>query len=143
MREIAQNATDAPHEQKPPPAEPKKPPGLSPADLVQTLVGLSDSVASDYLRFRRAKKAPLNATAWRAICAEVGKSGIPPDEAIAEAMAAGWTGLKADWLTNRRSPPTAPAKPPNGSDLVDFNRRVAREAAERYRTQSIATGALS
>ena len=64
---------------------------------------MSLSVANDYLQFRKQKKAPLNQTAWKSICREVLKTGATPDEAIAEAMAAGWTGFKADWYANRIS----------------------------------------
>ena len=82
---------------------PRKQKPISATDLIQSLEGLSLSVANDYLQFRKQKKAPLNATAWKSICREVMKTSATPDEAIGEAMNAGWTGFKADWYANRIS----------------------------------------
>ena len=69
--------------------------------MVESLPGLSVAVARDWLAHRKAKKSPLTPSAWQPICAEIGKAGVPPDEALSEAMAAGWTGFKASWLANR------------------------------------------
>lgn len=64
----------------------------------------SDDVWSDYAAHRKAKKASLNQT----IINQIGKeltlafnAGWSVDDALAEAMAAGWQGLKAQWLENR------------------------------------------
>lgn len=104
-------------------------------DLTQSLEGLSMAVASDYIQFRKQKKAPLNATAWKTICREVLKTEVSPDEAIAEAMAAGWTGFKAEWLANRRSAPAhGRGNIQQQNNLGDRNRDVARRVAEKYRT---------
>lgn len=66
-----------------------------------------EAVWDDYIAHRKAKKAPLNQT----IVNQIGKeltlafnSGWSVDDALAEAMAAGWQGLKAQWLENRNKP---------------------------------------
>ena len=94
---------------------------LSASDLQAGLPGLSEAVALDYLTHRKAKKSTMTASAWAAIAAEVRKSNLPPDEALSEAMAAGWTGFKADWLQNLAAThphqrPAARASPPPDPD---------------------------
>ncbi|WP_278438352.1 helix-turn-helix domain-containing protein [Pseudomonas oryzihabitans] len=72
---------------------------IAPADL-------SESVASDYHAFRQ-KKGALTETAWKRIVVELEKckaAGISADDALGECMAAGWTGIKRDWLVNRLQP---------------------------------------
>lgn len=66
--------------------------------------GVSPEVWADFLRHRKNLKAPLTATAWRRMAPELeaaAREGWDRDDALAEAMAAGWRGLKADWLRNR------------------------------------------
>ena len=74
---------------------------LSAKNLCESMPGLTSQTATDYLAYRRAKKSPLTMSAWQAICKEIAFSGVPPDTALSEAMAAGWTGFKASWLANR------------------------------------------
>ena len=90
--------------------------------MLDSLPGLTEPIAAQYLGFRRAKRAPLTAAAWSVICAEVGKSGAPPDAALSEAMAAGWTGFKASWLANRNAN-TATAGGKNGSEKTIHDER--------------------
>jgi uncharacterized protein YdaU (DUF1376 family) len=75
--------------------------------------GLSEAVAIDYLAHRKSKKALITATAWANVVTEIAKSGLSPDAALGEAMAAGWTGFKATWMrdrnTGRTGPPTKPS----------------------------------
>ncbi len=77
----------------------------------ETCPGLSESVAADYWTHRKGKKAPITMTAWEIMVSEIGKSGLTPDVALGEAMAAGWTGFKASWLKDRNTARLAqPAK---------------------------------
>lgn len=69
--------------------------------MVETCNGLSEPVASDFVQYRKTKKAPLNQTIWAKICDEIKKSGMTADDALSETMLAGWQGVKADWLINR------------------------------------------
>lgn len=68
---------------------------------------LSPAVWQDFVKHRRGKKSPINTqTVVNSIAKELLKAkaaGWPPDKALEEAMAAGWTGVKAEWLQNRVS----------------------------------------
>lgn len=64
----------------------------------------SPMVWTDYLKHRKAKRAPMSQTVINALAKELtiaAEAGWTVDDALAEAMAAGWQGLKAAWLINR------------------------------------------
>lgn len=75
--------------------------------------GVPKQVASDWLKVRRAKKAPLTRTAWDAVKREAGQAGLTPAKAVQHAAEAGWQGFKAAWLERGGG-----TKPP-GPDLMD------------------------
>jgi len=80
---------------------------------------IAADVAQDYLAHRRGIKAPLNATIWKTTLIELAKlapHGITADQALAEAMAAGWRGLKSVWLVNRLKRQQGPGAGPNDDD---------------------------
>ena len=78
---------------------------------------LSSLVWSDWIKHRRAKKCPINTqTVVNTIARELEKAraaGWKPDDAIAEAMAAGWQGVKAEWLANRTAGNVTPIRQRN------------------------------
>ena len=83
--------------------------GITTALMIELLPELSESVARDFLAYRKTKKAPLTETAWKYIAKEITKAaahGYSPDDALAEAMVAGWQGVKSDWLANRNKSKT-------------------------------------
>ena len=63
--------------------------------------GVSDEVWKDYIDLRKAKRAPLNATALKAIEREAAKAGWTLNDAIAESVARGWQSFKADWVKEK------------------------------------------
>lgn len=71
------------------------PPPLTIDDLVSE--GVDRQHASDWLKVRRAKKAPLTTTAWDGLKAEAEKAGITPAEAVRIAAGESWQGFKAAW----------------------------------------------
>ncbi|WP_437123630.1 helix-turn-helix domain-containing protein [Pseudomonas oryzihabitans] len=82
-------------------------------------IAIAADVAQDYLAHRRGIKAPLNATIWKTTLIELAKlapHGINADQALAEAMAAGWRGLKSEWLVNRLKRQQGPGAGPNDDD---------------------------
>ncbi|WP_288463261.1 helix-turn-helix domain-containing protein [uncultured Pseudomonas sp.] len=82
-------------------------------------IAIAADVAQDYLAHRRGIKAPLNATIWKTTLIELAKldpHGITADQALAEAMAAGWRGLKSEWLVNRLKRQQGPGAGPNDDD---------------------------
>ena len=60
--------------------------------------GCDPAHAEDWLKARKAKKAPLTSTAWDELCSEARKAGIDPPEAVRIAAARSWQGFRADWV---------------------------------------------
>lgn len=60
--------------------------------------GVSQKVWSDFLKLRRAKKAPLSDTALQSIKNEAAKAGWPLEAALSECVTRGWQGFKSDWV---------------------------------------------
>ncbi|MDY4380916.1 helix-turn-helix domain-containing protein [Pectobacterium brasiliense] len=64
----------------------------------------SGQVWGDYVKHRNAKRAPITQTVVNILGQELTKAanaGWTVDQALGEAMAAGWQGLKFEWLANR------------------------------------------
>jgi uncharacterized protein YdaU (DUF1376 family) len=58
-------------------------------------------VWEDFLKIRKAKKAPMTATALEGIKREATKAGWTLNDAIRECVIRGWQGFKADWVEAR------------------------------------------
>ena len=93
------------------------------ATLVATPDGVSESVWSDFLKVRKAKKSPMTETALEGISREAEKAGWSLEDAIRECASRGWVGFKAEWVNK-------PAPMARGT-LESFRERDARLAAER------------
>lgn len=78
--------------------------------------GVPKQVAADWLKVRRAKKAPLTRTAWDAVKREALAAKMTPAQAVQKAAEAGWQGFKAAWL--RRDADEAASKQPEYLDGV-------------------------
>jgi hypothetical protein len=59
---------------------------------------VSDGVWEDFVKHRKAKKAPVTETVINSIKREADKIGWPLDKALAEVCARGWQGFKAEWI---------------------------------------------
>lgn len=68
-------------------------------------------VFDDWLQIRKAKRAPLTATAWAGIVREVEKAGIPIDRAVSLMVEHSWQGFKADWQEVKAEAARAQGKP--------------------------------
>jgi uncharacterized protein YdaU (DUF1376 family) len=64
-------------------------------------VNVEEQIWSDFLALRKVKKAPMTVTALAGIKREADKAGWPLEKAIAECVARGWTGFKADWVADK------------------------------------------
>lgn len=60
--------------------------------------GVSPEVWDGFLKVRKAKKAPVTATAIAGIEREARKAGWSLNAALTECCARGWAGFKADWV---------------------------------------------
>lgn len=70
------------------------------ADLV--LAGFTESVASEFIAYKAAKKAPLTPRAWQLHLAEAKKAGWSAQRAAEHVMAKGWKGFEADYVAGAR-----------------------------------------
>ena len=65
-------------------------------DLIEE--GVDPQVAADWLKVRKAKKAPLTRTAWDGVKREGEIAGMSPAQAVKYATECGWQGFKASWI---------------------------------------------
>jgi len=80
---------------------------------------VSDAVWTDFLAIRKAKRAPLTATALQGLAREAEKAGMPIADVLAMCCERGWQGFRAEWATG-----TSGGKP------IDVARLVAELEAE-------------
>ena len=57
-----------------------------------------EQVWNDFIKLRKAKKAPLTQTALNGIEREAEEAGWTLEEAISECVTRGWQGFKAEWV---------------------------------------------
>jgi len=69
-----------------------------PNSVVSCPANVSPDVWADFLSLRRVKKAPVTATAIKAITVEAEKAGVSLERALTECVSRGWQGFKADWM---------------------------------------------
>lgn len=67
---------------------------------------VSDPVWRDFTAHRKAQKAPVSETVISGIRREADRAGWTLDAALAETVARGWRGFKADWVAGK--PQTGP-----------------------------------
>ncbi len=63
-------------------------------------LGVSEQIASDWLKVRKDKKASNTETAFNAIKREILQTGIDPNRCIQTAVERSWAGFKAEWMNN-------------------------------------------
>lgn len=76
-----------------------------------------DQVWSDFVEMRKAKNAPLSATALAGIEREARKAGLTLAEAMTKCCERGWRGFDAKWLADDK--PAARAPPPRRSAATE------------------------
>jgi hypothetical protein len=64
---------------------------------------VSDGVWEDFVKHRKAKRAPVTETVINSIRHEALKIAWTLDRALAEVCARGWQGFKSEWITNNQS----------------------------------------
>ena len=65
----------------------------------------SESVLTDWIAARKAKKLPVNQTVITRLGNELTRAvsaGLRVDDCLAEAVTRGWQGFKSEWMTNNR-----------------------------------------
>lgn len=84
---------------------------------------VAQSVWADFQHLRKAKKAPITATALDGIKRESDKAGISLGEALSICCERGWVGFKADWVASQQ--------PKRIVQAESFAERDARTRANR------------
>jgi hypothetical protein len=75
---------------------PNPPKGKS--QVLEKPSGVSDQVWNDFIALRKAKRAPLSATALASIAKEAEKAAMHIEEALIECVTRGWQSFKAEWM---------------------------------------------
>ena len=65
--------------------------------------GVSKSVWDDFVKQRKAKKAPVSDTVITKISNQAEKAGWSLEDALAEICARGWAGFNADWVKEKQT----------------------------------------
>ena len=91
-----------------PKIEQPKPDRKAPFGMAQLLAdnphNVPEQLLTDWLTQRKAKRAAVTTTVWSTVNNELAKcaeAGITADDAITEALTAGWQGFKASWVIKR------------------------------------------
>lgn len=79
-------------------------------DSPDFLFDVTEQTKSDFKKLRTAKRAPITERAISAIRKEAEKAGIDLETALIECCARGWTGFKAEWYAQSRSPPPSASR---------------------------------
>ena len=73
------------------------------ATVVAPPDGVSQSVWNDFVKQRKAKKAPVSETVITKIRNQAEKAGWSLEDALSEICARGWTGFNADWVKEKQT----------------------------------------
>jgi hypothetical protein len=74
------------------------PPRTKRATQIEKPSGVSEQVWNDFIALRKAKRAPLSATALASIAKEAEKAAMHIEEALTECVTRGWQSFKAEWM---------------------------------------------
>jgi hypothetical protein len=70
----------------------------SSATQIEKPAGVGEQVWDDFMALRKAKRAPLSATALASIAKEAEKAAMHIEEALTECVTRGWQSFKAEWM---------------------------------------------
>lgn len=111
-----------------------KPAGDKPAVAAAVAVACPSDVPAevfaDFLTIRKAKRAPLTATALAGIRREADKAGVSLEQALTVCCERGWVGFRADWYHEGSTAPAGARMGGNGGK-PNPNKQEALEARNR------------
>jgi uncharacterized protein YdaU (DUF1376 family) len=82
----------------------------SKAPAVQCPPGILETTWADFVKHRKAKKAPITETAMKGIQREADKAGMSLDATLQIMCARGWTGFNAEWVKPDHEKKLTPAE---------------------------------
>lgn len=95
-------------------------------DFKQSVIayGVPESIASDWMKVRKNKKATNTETALKRILTQISKANISPKQAIELCVEKSWSGFESDWYQNLKQQTTNTPKEydPNSHTLKIINR---------------------
>lgn len=97
---------------------------------------------ADYLAVRKAKKAPMTATALEGVQREADKAGMTLQQALALCCARGWAGFRADWVADIARPAVTPAQTYRERDAEAGMRRWEELTGQRHPDRDRASGVV-
>ena len=71
---------------------------------IEVMLEIGPELAMEFIRHRKAVKAPLSAIAWEQFVKEAGKAGWPVEDAVRECIGRGWRSFKAEWVASKAVP---------------------------------------
>lgn len=93
----------------------------APSAYADLLSEVAPQVVDDWKQLRKTKKAAVTRTVVEQIIVEAGKAGYSLERALIESCARGWTGFKAEWVSEKQ----------NGFTPQNLNKQEALEARNR------------
>jgi uncharacterized protein YdaU (DUF1376 family) len=96
LLERLRNASETPASHKPLANSHKK--AKEAPDGAVSIPDVDPKVVADFLKIRKAKRAPLTETALAGIQREATKAGVTLEQALRTCCERGWSGFKADWV---------------------------------------------
>ena len=69
---------------------------------IDAMLEIGPELALEFIKHRKAVKAPLSAIAWDQFVKEAGKAGWTVEDAVRECIGRGWKSFKADWVTSKQ-----------------------------------------
>jgi hypothetical protein len=110
-------------------------------DFKKTLIsfGVPESIASDWMKVRKNKKATNTETALKRILTQISKANISPKQAIELCVEKSWSGFESDWYQNLKQQTTNTPKEydPNAHTLKIID-RLAKDGGISARQAEIA-----
>ena len=100
---------------------------------IQTPDGVSANVWSDFMKHRKALKAPITDTAIAGFTREADKAGITLEQSFVVTIENNWRGFKAEWLKDKNS-----SRVVNKQEALEArNRAVGRAWAAKTQTNGV------
>lgn len=82
---------------------------------------VDQKVISDFKALRKAKKAPISATAMQTIAEEAKRAGMTLEQALVVCCARGWQGFKAEWIAQAQAGPASARGRPDAMNLAGLD----------------------
>lgn len=91
---------------------------------------VSESVWCDFMAIRKAKRAPLTATALEGIEREATKAGMNLADVLALCCTRGWQGFKAEWVANTK--PAVAMPQARAESFYERDQRLKAETVAKF-----------